>query len=204
MSEALGTHGFARDVSAVAARMAGFGAPWCVGGGWAADLYLGRQTREHADVDVVLLRGDQHRLHAHFAGWRFQQVFRGEFRDWRPGERLDPPVHEIHARAPDGTALEFLLNDHAGDVWIYRRDPALRCPLREVIRTSGIGVPILCTAVVLLYKSRAPRPADEHDFRHLHPVLPAAQRRWLHDALVRTHPGHPWIEPLAPGAHPPG
>ncbi len=195
--------GFARDVLAVAARMSGFGAPWCVGGGWAADLYLGRQTREHADVDLVILRGDQHRLHAHFQDWRFQHVLRGAFSDWNAGERIDPPVHEIHAHGPDGTALEFLLNDHDADEWIYRRDSAVRCPLRELILPSGIGVPVLCPAVVLLYKSKAPRPADEHDFRHLLPALPTPQRRWLRDALVRTHPGHPWIAPLTPTTRPP-
>ncbi len=196
--------GFARDVLAVAARMSGFGAPWCVGGGWAADLYVGRQTREHADVDLVILRGDQHRLHAHFRDWRFQRVLHGEFTDWKPGQQIDPPVHEIHARSPDGFALEFLLNDHAADEWIYRRDPAVRCPLREVIVTSAADVPVLCPAVVLLYKSKAPRPADEHDFHHLHPALPAPQRRWLRDALSRADSAHPWIAPLLPIAHPPG
>lgn len=196
MSHPVEYHGLPRDVLAAVARMSGFGAPWCVGGGWAADLYLGRRTREHADVDLVLLRGDQQRLHAHLPGWRLQRVVRGEFRDWAPGEQLDPPVHEIHARSPDGLALEFLLNDHAGNEWTYRRDPAVRCPLRGLIRTSAAGVPLLCPAVVLLYKAKAPRPADEHDFRHLHPALPGPQRRWLRDALARAHPGHPWIAPL--------
>lgn len=182
----------AADVRAAAGWMAGFGAPWCVGGGWAADLYLGRHTRPHADVDLVILRGDEQRLHGHFVGWTLRQVIGGTLADWRPGERIERPVHEIHARSPDGISLELLLNDHDGAEWIYRRDPAVRCPLAEVILPTDAGIPILCPAVVLLYKSKAPREADEHDFHHLLPALPARQRRWLRDALADAHPGHPW------------
>lgn len=193
MSDAAGWTGEVPPaVAAAAARMEGFGAPWCVGGGWAVDLYLGRLTRAHGDVDLVLLRGDQQRLHAHFAGWRFRRVSSGTFAEWMPSERIDPPLHEIHATAPDGTALEFLLNDHDVDEWIYRRHPAVRCPLPSVIVPTRAGIPVLCPAVVLLYKARAPRAADEHDFQHLLPALPGPQRRWLREALARAHPGHPW------------
>ena len=34
-------------------------APWFIAGGWAIDLFLGRKTREHADVDFALSRLDQ-------------------------------------------------------------------------------------------------------------------------------------------------
>lgn len=184
------------DVLEAAARMEGFGAPWCVGGGWAADLFLGRQTRPHADVDLVLLRGGERRLHAHFPGWTFQFASAGALYDWPPGQPIHPPVHEIHARSPDGARLEFLLNDHDAEEWIFRRDPAVRCPLREAIVRSAAGVPILCPAIVLLYKSKSPRDADEHDFRHLLPALPAVQSRWLREALQAVHPGHPWTSRL--------
>lgn len=183
--------GFA-PVRAAAARMAGFGAAWGVGGGWAVDLFLGRVTREHADVDLAILRGDQQRLHAHLAGWELRKAVRGELVVWRPDERLDPPVHEIHARSPDGAALELLLNDHAADAWLFRRDHAVRCPLAEWIVTSAGGIPFLCPAIVLLYKAKAPRAADEADFDRLLPALPGPRRRWLRDALDRVHPGHPW------------
>ncbi|HEV2736058.1 MAG TPA: hypothetical protein VGV85_14520, partial [Longimicrobiaceae bacterium] len=52
-------------LDAVAAAMRGFGAPWCVAGGWALDLFLGRATRPHADVDLALFRDDQARLREH-------------------------------------------------------------------------------------------------------------------------------------------
>ena len=38
--------------------------PWWIAGGWAIDVYLGRQTREHADIDVSVLRADHRKLAA--------------------------------------------------------------------------------------------------------------------------------------------
>src|SRR5438874_1630364 len=39
--------------------MSGFGKPWLVAGGWALDLYVGRSTRRHNDVDLAIFREDQ-------------------------------------------------------------------------------------------------------------------------------------------------
>jgi hypothetical protein len=181
-----------RAASRAAALMAGFGAPWGVAGGWAVDLYLGRPTRPHADLDLAILRGDQQRLHAHLAGWTLRKAVDGTLLPWDPGERLAPPLHEVHGRSPEGEPLELLLNDHDGADWTYRRHPLVRCPLAEVILPSPAGVPVLCPAVVLLYKSRSPREADTADFASLLPVLPARRRRWLRAALAAAHPGHPW------------
>jgi hypothetical protein len=175
-----------------AARMHGFGAPWAVAGGWAVDLFLDRCTRPHADLDLVILRRDQQRLHAHFAGWTLRRAVAGALEPWPAGEWIELPAHEIHAKAPDGERLEVLLNDDDGAEWMYRRDPGVRCPRADVIVPSAAGVPVLCPAVVLLYKSKAPRATDEDDFRRLLPALPARQRRWLRAALARAHPDHPW------------
>ena len=44
--------------SEVAALLAGCPVTWCVAAGWAVDLYLGRQTREHGDVEIAVARHD--------------------------------------------------------------------------------------------------------------------------------------------------
>ncbi len=49
--------------------MRGFAAPWWVAGGWALDLWLGRETRVHQDVDLAILRGDQHKLYDTLPDW---------------------------------------------------------------------------------------------------------------------------------------
>jgi hypothetical protein len=181
------------DPADVAALLDGCPVPWAIAGGWAIDLFLGRRTRPHADVDVALFRADQDALRRHLAGWTFQKAVGGALVEWAEGERLDLPVHEIHARSPAGEPLEFLLNERVGDDWVYRRDARVRCPADRVIMRSAEGIPHLCPAVALLYKAKAPRPADEQDFEAVREALPAAQRRWLRDALSTAHPDHPWL-----------
>ena len=45
----------------------------------------------------------------------------------------------------------------------------------------------------LIYKAKAVRPKDQADFAATVPLLDAAARRWLADALARAHPGPPRI-----------
>ncbi|MFB4283322.1 nucleotidyltransferase domain-containing protein [Nonomuraea sp. MTCD27] len=38
---------------------------WFLCGGWAADAWLGRQTRDHCDVDIAVFHPDQHAIFEH-------------------------------------------------------------------------------------------------------------------------------------------
>jgi Aminoglycoside-2''-adenylyltransferase len=57
------------DPSRLSSLMCSFDAPWWVAGGRALDLWMGRQTRAHQDVDIAVLRADQKQLHEVFGGW---------------------------------------------------------------------------------------------------------------------------------------
>ena len=187
-----------RDLTAVATLMRDFPAPWCIAGGWALDLFLGQLTRAHADTDLALFREDQVHLHPHLHGWTFRKVVSGVVMEWHAGEWLSSPVHEIHARSPEdpNVTLEFLLNDRVGEQWVFRRDPAIQCPARQVIIGSAAGLPVLCPAVVLLYKAKQPRAVDELDFRAARDHLGSERREWLRAALEHMHPDHPWLNQL--------
>jgi hypothetical protein len=183
---------------AAAGAMRGFRAPWCVAGGWALDLFLGRATRPHGDLDLALFRDDQARLREHLAGWSFRKVAGGRVVDWPAGEWLLPPVHEVYASPPGGSApeLELLLNEREGGEWVFRRDPRVRCPADRVIVRAAAGLPVLCPAVVLLYKAKHLRPQDERDFAAARDGLGRARREWLRAALEQVHAGHPWLARL--------
>src|SRR5437867_13350030 len=56
-------------IERVARVMAGFPRPWFVSGGWAIELFVGRVTREHEDLEVGLFRRDQGALWAYLSGW---------------------------------------------------------------------------------------------------------------------------------------
>lgn len=187
-------------LAAVEARMRGFPAPWAVAGGWALDLFLGRVTRARRRGPGDLPRRPGAPAPAP-PRWTFRKVVGGQAREWTEGERLSLPVHEIHAKPADDPSLtlEFLLNERAGDEWAFRRDPRVRCPADAVFVRTASGLPALCPAVVLLYKSKQPREADEADFAAVRDHLGAAHRAWLRSALETAHPCHPWIDHLPPG-----
>jgi hypothetical protein len=191
------------EIREVAQVLRAYRRPWALAGGWALDLALGCVTRRHADVDVAVFRGDQAELRAALPGWRFGVAAGGALTPWEPGTWLELPVHEVHARPPAGApgpSLELLLNEREGADWVYRRDPAVRRPLTCAIREVPGGVRALAPEVVLLYKSKAARPADEADFRAARPLLDAEARAWLRAAIRRAAPGHAWVAALAPDA----
>jgi hypothetical protein len=180
--------------------MDGFGAPWCVAGGWALDLFLGYATRPHADLELAVFRGDQALLQSHLHGWTFTVSVNGRREAWRQGDWLDLPVHEIHAYSPDEPrrSIEFLLNERDGVNWVFRRNPAIVLPLDRAIVNTEFGVTALSPEIVLLFKAKSPRAKDEADYEAARAAISAEQRRWLRAALLTCHPDHPWIRPLEP------
>src|SRR5689334_14466301 len=114
-------------------------AAWAVAGGWAIDLFVGRQTRDHADLDIAVWRDDQHLLRACLeTEWQLDVAENHQLRPWRVGESLSLPLFEIHARLrrEPGQHLELLLNDRDAHSWIFRRDPRITYPLPRTFLTS--------------------------------------------------------------------
>jgi hypothetical protein len=188
-------------IARVADIMATFRPKWYIAGGWAVDAWLGRQTREHDDIEVAVFRDDQRALFDHLDGWTRDFVRPrpegppGDVLPWM-GERLDLPIHEVRARSA-AFELEVLLNERTRTDWVFRRDPRVTLPLRSLAVKSPWSIPTLAPEVVLLYKAKSPRPKDELDFQTLLPHLTERQRYWLWEAISLTHPGHPWLGPLS-------
>ena len=98
--------------------MSGFGGPWGIAGGWAIDLFIGKETRPHSDVEVAIFREDQHILKKVLQDWSFEKAVNSEFISWDE-EWLELPVHEIHGvHKKSGERLEVLLNEIKDSKWI--------------------------------------------------------------------------------------
>lgn len=182
----------------VAALMRGFRPPWFVVGGWAIDLYVGRVTRAHEDIEIGVFRADQEALREHLEGWTLRKVAGGEMSPWRRGEILRPPVHEIHCfnESAEPPRLEVLLNERDGRGWVYRRHAGVRRSLDRCLLDAGAGVKYLCPEAVLLYKSKNTREKDGRDFAAAAGGLDAERRAWLKAALAACEPGHRWLQSL--------
>lgn len=197
------------SVAAISDVMSSFDAPWALCGGWAVDGWLGRATRDHGDVDIMVFAADHAALFEHLAGW--QMVAHGpgatdESTDPWNGERINLPGH-IHARIdngepiPDnladaadlGFVLDIQLSDRIGEEWVLNRDPLLTVPIGPAIQESRLGVPTVALEVLLFYKSDL-WPKDRQDFHAARPQLTEQQRQWLRNAVAVV--GHPWLSLL--------
>lgn len=172
---------------------------WCIAGGWAIDLWLGQVTREHADTDVLLLRGDMATVHDHLPGWELWAADPpGTLRPWPAGEPLPGHVHDIWCRKAGSMRWRFqlMVMDHDKVHWIFRRDGSIGGPLGSLANEVG-GMPVLAPEIQLLYKGNGTRrPKDEADFLTALPHLSPNQRAWLRDAIASREPNHPWVAAL--------
>jgi hypothetical protein len=178
--------------------MAGYDGTWWLAGGWAVDSLVGHQTRQHADVDVLVLRDQQDLIRRHLVTWDVHVADppgSGKLRPWPLEETLPETVHDVWCRQSRDApwSCQFMIDNRVGDHWVFRRDGRIRRPLDELTgRASRPWLPVLTVEVQLLYKSGSPRPKDEVDFDTALPLLSSSERRWLERALDVVRPDHPW------------
>lgn len=184
----------------VAELLADLTVPWWIAGGWAIDLFLGRQTRPHADVDVLVRRADQLVLQRHLSDWDLHKTQQPGLKPWPAGEFLERPFDDIWCRRTPAEpwCLQLMLLDTVGQQWVFKRDTAIGGPLETIGRLAADGIPYLAPHIQLLYKAKPDTLAkDQSDFEATLPHLPPSARRWLLDCLTRRFPdGHPWIDRL--------
>lgn len=185
-----------KEILEVQNLMSAFSNQWFVVGGWALDLFIGTKTRHHQDIEIGIYRSNQESFRHYLKNWNFRKVVNSQTEIWCAGEWLDPPIHELHGEH-DGTSLEILLQDEdeAGN-WLFRRNEIIRRDKRDVVLTSGSGVPFLCPEIVLLYKAKDPQNKDERDFTRLASELGTARKDWLRQAIAQCYPDHCWISRL--------
>ena len=194
-------------VHAVGSLLSGLTVPWWITGGWAIDLAVGHLTRDHADVNVMMLERDEHALRG-LTGVDIQLVTDGQPPGpWPAGRRLTagpapgpkPPAAGPGRRAGDRLIVrgedlplpaEVIPASAVGALWVYKQGARIFArPLADITRYWH-GIPSLAPEVVLLIKARPglDRPDtdnDQRDFEAALPALNADQRSWLNDAIER-------------------
>ncbi|MCZ6870980.1 MAG: amino acid transporter [Gammaproteobacteria bacterium] len=177
--------------------LAGLDVTWCVVGGWAIDLFLGRETRSHGDLEIAIARADFPRLRDHLRAYRLHSVGNGEVRAMSAGEVTPPDKHQNWVLDVDEDVWRMDVMLEPGDeaTWVYRRDESVRAPRQRMVSTRD-GVSFLKPEAVLLYKAKATRPKDEADFAACLPLLDGEARHWLRTILTRLHPEHSWLSAL--------
>jgi len=177
-----------------------FKIPWWIAGGWALDLFLGKQTREHLDIDILILRKDQLYLQKKLENWILFRTQSPDLDFWKKNEFLQSPVNSIWVKDKIDSPFRFeiMLMDTERNEWIYRRDKRIRGKIRELGLRTKDGIPYLKPEIQLLYKGgRNFREKDLQDFLTVKSSLDKKQKDWLVNALNMQFPDvHRWIEIL--------
>ena len=155
------THGAGLEpVHAVSTLLSGLTVPWWITGGWAIDLAVGHLTRDHADVNVMMLERDEHVLHG-LTGVEIQLIADGQPPGpWLAGRRLTagpepgpkPPITGPGRRDGDRLVLRgedlplpavVIPASAVGAIWVLRRGARIFArPLADVTRYWR-GIPFL-------------------------------------------------------------
>lgn len=171
---------------------------WAVAGGWAIDLWLGEQTRNHHDIEVVVRRRDQRQLHASLSADFELFALDPPGGGWRPwgGAPIDAPAFQLQARSTSG---EFDVFTEAvdGTRWHFRRDDRITRAADELVIRTTAGIPIVRPEIQLLYMANSTALKNQRDFELARPHLSPEAATWLKDALQITLPEHRWLNYLS-------
>jgi hypothetical protein len=176
--------------------------PWWIAGGWAIDLFLGRQTRKHGDTDVLIRRNDQLEVQRYLVdrNWDLYKTQQPGLKPWPAGEFQSRPFDDIWCRrTPDSSwAFQLMLLDTDGDRWVFKRDPSIQGPLEGLGRHTSAGIPYIRPEIQLLYKAKPQTlNKDQSDFDHAVPRMTRDTQSWLLRHLEKRFPnGHVWITSL--------
>jgi hypothetical protein len=173
---------------------------WWIAGGWSLDLFLGHPTRDHEDVDVLILRDDLADIPATLPGWTMLGWEWWNkpttFQRWLPGKTLDPRIHDIWCRPPGAETWRFqlMVMPSDGDRWVFRRDERVSGPFSQLSDVRD-GIPVIAPEVQLLFKARVPhRDKDAADLRRMIPRLSGARQAWLREHVALLYPDSPALE----------
>jgi hypothetical protein len=181
-----------------ASLLRGVDVPWYVAAGWALDLFVGEQRREHEDLEIAVPNSRFDEVLPALDGLELFVITGPQEATplAQARDRLEE-THQTWVREPETGFWRFDIfrEPSDGDTWICRRDARIRMPHAELIEWSGDGIPYGRPEVILLYKAKhAHRERDERDFADVLPLLETARRRWLAESLELVHPGHAWLE----------
>jgi hypothetical protein len=184
----------------VAKLLEGVEAPWYVAAGWAIDLFVGEQRREHEDLEIAVPNRRFDEFVAALAGLELF-VITGPAEATplaQARDRLDE-THQTWVREPTTNLwrLDAFREPSDGDTWVCRRHASIRMPYNRLIAWTVDGIPYGRPEMILLYKAKhVHRERDRRDIADVLPLLEPQRRRWLSDALQLVHPGHAWIGAL--------
>ncbi|MBE5779595.1 MAG: hypothetical protein E7331_09745 [Clostridiales bacterium] len=191
---------------------------WAVCGGFALELFLGRELRPHGDIDLCAFEADRSKIPAFMqkSGWQVYE-FRGQgkVRLLEPGDASDPgrnlmcvlpgcslveffPSEEegllyhqfYHTGLKELNYLEFLFTPSAApNTYLFSANPPVSLPAEKALLRGTEGFPFLAPELALLYKALRPDEGPAaSDYQAVYPRLSPSQKQWFQLQLKKLCP----------------
>mgnify|MGYP001564823259 CR=1 FL=1 len=147
----------AKDVINLYSQLNSLGIKIWIDGGWGVDALLGKQTRPHGDVDIVVQHKDVPRLRELLESQGYEDVERDDTSSWNFVVG-DDKSHEI-----DVHAVTF---DENGNGLYGPIEKGVMYPAASLTGTGKIdGQPVMCISPEHLVKFHTGYEIDETDFK---------------------------------------
>ncbi|RAI82270.1 hypothetical protein BFS35_000885 [Macrococcoides goetzii] len=163
---------------------------WYLAGGIALDEFLGRKTRDHEDMDILVNFKYLERILDFFKNYKIYTA--------RNGSLSFSLFNEVHSTDSlwiakddeESFIIQILFFEEEAEHWIYKRDDAVRKRVEEIYFVKN-DMKIIQPEIQLLYKldSSDVREKDLYDYQNVFPVLEERQRAWL-DQYVNLKSGY--------------
>lgn len=194
---------------------------WAFCGGYAIDIFLGKETRKHGDIDICVFENDRNAIKKHMlaCGWNVYE-FRGmgrlrkldadnesetgrnlmclkagcELVDFYPCEEPGLVYYVFHHKGMNELDyIEFLFNQETAGSFVFSKEHGVLRESGKAILSDG-KYRYLAPEIALLYKaSNAEDENCRHDFEAAINALDDEQRKWFYEGLDKRWPqGHPW------------
>jgi hypothetical protein len=167
-------------------------------GGWAFDLFLGQQTRDHADIEFATLPSDIPKARKALAELEFFAARNGELSFLERDADVPDAIWQLWDADFKSQVwrVDMMIERGTKDRWVYKRNSTISQPRDQATYLNDQGIPFLAPANVLLFKAKHTRDKDVQDFDrvlpHLRPHEKVLLRRWI----ASEHSVHPWLAQL--------
>lgn len=157
---------------------------WYLAGGIALDEFLGRKTRDHEDIDILVNFKYLERILDYFNSYKVYTARNGSLSLSALNNIKSTDSLWITKDENESFIIEILLFEEEEGHWIYKRDNAVRKKIEDIYFDKN-DMKIIQPEIQLLYKMNSSnvREKDLYDYHNVYPVLEERQKAWLDSVL---------------------
>lgn len=153
---------------------------WYLAGGIALDEFLGRKTRNHEDIDILVNFKYLERILDFFKNYKVYTARNGSLSLSSFNEINSTDSLWIAKDDEESFIIQILFFEEEAGHWVYKRENDIWKRIEDIYFVKN-DMKIIQPEIQLLYKMNSSnvRDKDLYDYHNVYPVLEERQRAWL-------------------------